>query len=77
MPGVNHCQGGVGPDTWNKVAVLDQWRETGIAPSQVVAPHATAGVVDRTRPLCAFPQIAVYKGTGSTDEAANFECHVL
>lgn len=76
MPGVNHCQGGVGPDTWDKVAVLDQWRETGRAPSQVVASHATDGSIDRTRPLCAFPQVAVYKGTGSTDDAASFECGI-
>lgn len=74
MPGVNHCQGGVGADTWNKADVLDRWRETGRAPSQVVASHATDGKVDRTRPLCAFPQVAVYKGTGSTDEASSFEC---
>lgn len=76
MPGVNHCQGGVGPDTWDKVAVLDQWRETGRAPSQVVASHATDGSIDRTRPLCAFPQVAVYTGTGSTDDAASFECGI-
>ena len=74
MPGVNHCQGGAGTDTWDKVAVLDRWRESGRAPSQVIASHATEGRVDKTRPLCAFPQVAVYKGTGSTDDAASFEC---
>jgi feruloyl esterase len=31
-------------------------------------------VVDRTRPLCPYPQVAVYKGTGGTDDAANFVC---
>jgi feruloyl esterase len=74
MPGVNHCQGGIGPDTWDKVAVLDRWRESGVAPSQVTASHVTDGTVDRTRPLCAHPQQAIYKGSGSTDEAANFTC---
>jgi feruloyl esterase len=74
MPGVNHCQGGAGTDTWDKVQVLDQWRESGRAPSRVVASHQTEGRVDKTRPLCAFPQVAVYKGTGSTDEAASFDC---
>jgi feruloyl esterase len=74
MPGVNHCQGGAGTDTWDKVQVLDQWRENGRAPSRVVASHQTEGRVDKTRPLCAFPQVAAYRGTGSTDEAANFDC---
>lgn len=74
MPGVNHCQGGAGTDTWDKVAVLDQWRTTGKAPEQVTASHLTNGAVDRTRPLCAFPKVATYKGSGSTDDAANFSC---
>jgi feruloyl esterase len=74
MPGVNHCQGGAGTDTWDKVAVLDAWRDKGQAPSQVVASHATDGKVDRTRPLCAYPKVAAYKGSGDTDDAANFIC---
>ena len=74
MPGVNHCAGGIGADTWDKIAVLDQWRESGRAPSQVTASHATDGIVDRTHPLCAFPQIAVYKGTGALTDASSFEC---
>jgi feruloyl esterase len=74
MPGVNHCAGGPGTDTWDKAQVLDQWRDGGRAPSRVVASHQTEGRVDKTRPLCAFPQVAVYKGSGSTDEAASFDC---
>lgn len=74
MPGVGHCQGGPGTDTWDKVAVLDAWRSGGQAPTQVTASHATNGQVDRTRPLCAYPAVAVYKGTGDTNAAANFEC---
>ena len=74
MPGVNHCQGGAGTDTWDKVAVLDAWRDKGQAPSQVVASHATDGKVDKTRPLCAYPKVAAYKGSGDTDDAANFAC---
>ena len=74
MPGVNHCQGGIGPDTWDKVDVLDKWRESGRAPSQVTASHATDGKVDRTRPLCAFPKLAEYKGSGNPNDAANFVC---
>ena len=56
------------------VGALEQWVEHGKAPDQILASHSTNGVVDRTRPLCPYPQVAVYKGMGSTDEAANFEC---
>jgi len=42
------------------------------APTQIIASHLTAGKVDRTRPLCVYPQVAVYKGSGSIDDAANF-----
>ena len=72
VPGMNHCQGGVGTDTFDKVAAIEDWMARGRAPAQIVASHATAGTVDRTRPLCPYPQVAVYKGSGSTDEAANF-----
>ena len=40
----------------------------------IVASHSKGGAVDRTRPLCPYPQVATYKGTGSIDEAANFVC---
>ena len=74
MPGVNHCQGGDGTDTWDKVAVLDAWRSGGRAPEVVEAQHLTNGQVDKTRPLCAYPRVAAYKGSGDTNVAANFEC---
>jgi feruloyl esterase len=73
-PGMGHCGGGEGPNAFDMVAALEQWVEHGAAPDRIIASHATNGVVDRTRPLCPFPQVAVYKGMGSTDEAANFEC---
>ena len=50
--------------------------EKGEAPTRVAASHSTNGKVDRTRPLCAYPQVARYTGTGSTDEAANFTCRL-
>jgi feruloyl esterase len=74
MPGMLHCNGGPGPDTFDKAAVLDAWVTTEKAPDRIVASHATDGKVDRTRPLCVFPKIAKWNGTGSTDEAANFSC---
>jgi feruloyl esterase len=48
--------------------------EKGTAPEQIVASHSTNGAIDRTRPLCPYPQVAHYKGSGSVDEAANFSC---
>ncbi|HMB80367.1 MAG TPA: tannase/feruloyl esterase family alpha/beta hydrolase, partial [Vicinamibacterales bacterium] len=73
-PGMGHCAGGEGPNAFDMVGALEQWVEHGKAPDRIPATHATNGVVDRTRPLCPYPQIAVYKGTGSVDEAASFEC---
>ena len=73
-PGLGHCSGGEGPSSFDMVGALEQWVEHGKAPDQIPASHATNGVVDRRRPLCPYPQIAVYKGSGSIDEAANFEC---
>ena len=74
VPGMNHCQGGPGTDVFDKVAVLDQWVESGMKPQSIVASHMTDGVVDRTRPLCAYPATARYIGSGSTDDARNFRC---
>jgi len=73
-PGMGHCAGGEGPNTIDMVSALEQWVEAGTAPDQILASHATGGRVDRTRPLCPYPQVAVYKGSGSIDEAANFAC---
>ena len=73
-PGMEHCSGGPGPNQADWLAALEQWVERGVAPARVVASHSTNNVVDRTRPLCPYPQIARYTGNGSTDEAANFSC---
>jgi feruloyl esterase len=73
VPGMGHCRGG-GTDTFDIVAPLDKWVEKGHAPAQIVASRVTKGAVDRTRPLCPYPQVATYKGTGSTDDARNFSC---
>jgi feruloyl esterase len=74
VPGMNHCQGGVGTDTFDKLKVLEEWVELGMKPSRIPASHLTDGKIDRTRPLCPYPQVAKYKGTGSIDDAANFVC---
>jgi Tannase and feruloyl esterase len=73
-PGMGHCGGGEGPNVFDKVSALEQWVEQGKAPDALIASRGAAGKVDRTRPLCPYPQIAKYKGSGSIDEAANFVC---
>jgi|RhiMethySRZTD1v2_1073278.scaffolds.fasta_scaffold08911_5 tannase/feruloyl esterase len=73
-PGMGHCGGGEGPNTFDKVAPLERWVEHGEAPSSLRASHADEGKIDRTRPLCPYPQMAAYKGAGSIDDAANFVC---
>ncbi len=75
-PGMTHCGGGDGPNTLDTVSTIEQWVEHGIAPDQIIAVHRTNNAVDRTRPLCPYPQVAQYKGSGSIDEAANFVCRV-
>src|SRR5262249_31912486 len=73
-PGMGHCGGGEGPNAFDMVTALEQWGEHGKAPERIIASHATDRRVDRTRPLCPYPQIATYTGSGSTDEAVNFVC---
>ena len=73
-PGMGHCGGGEGPNTFDMVSALERWVEQGTAPDHIVASRATQGVVDRTRPLCPFPQVARYAGSGSTDQASSFVC---
>ena len=75
-PGMNHCNGGAGPDVFNKVAALEQWMSTGMAPEKIVASHFTNSTIDRTRPLCTFGRIAKWTGSGSSDDAWNFSCVV-
>jgi feruloyl esterase len=76
MPGVAHCGGGVGPDQADFLGAMERWREQGEAPAHITASRVAgrSGLTPMTRPLCPFPQIAKYKGTGSTDDAANFTC---
>jgi hypothetical protein len=76
VPGKGHCGGGEGPNSVDMLSALEQWVEKGQAPGQIVASHGTAGKVDRTRPLCPYPQMARYTGTGSIDDAANFVCRM-
>jgi feruloyl esterase len=73
-PGVGHCQGGAGPDQAHWMAALERWRESGKAPDRIVAARVVGSRVEMTRPLCPYPQVARYTGTGSTNDAQNFVC---
>ena len=74
VPGFFHCAGGPGPDRVDWIDAIENWVERDEAPKRLTAYRVADDKVDMTRPLCVFPQRAVYKGSGSTDEAANFEC---
>ncbi len=74
VPGMGHCGGGEGTDTFDKVGTLQQWLMSGKPPVNIIASRVEAGKVVRTRPLCPYPQTAAYSGRGSTDDAENFTC---
>jgi feruloyl esterase len=73
-PGMGHCGGGEGPNAFDMMSALEQWVESGKAPDRIVASRVTGSKIERTRPLCPYPQVAAYNGNGSLDEAANFVC---
>ena len=75
-PGMAHCAGGSGPNSFDMISALEDWVERGQAPDRIIAVHRTGGEIDRSRPLCPFPEEAVYTGTGSIDEAENFVCRL-
>jgi feruloyl esterase len=76
VPGLYHCGGGTGPNVFDLQTALERWVEQKEAPESVVATRSTNRVVDRSRPLCPYPQTAVYKGSGDTNDAASFACQV-
>lgn len=74
VPGMAHCGNGAGPNQFNYMGAMERWRESGTAPEFMIAEHVANNKVDRTRPLCPYPQVATYKGVGSINDAANFSC---
>ena len=78
VPGMQHCGGGPGPNLFNTLTVLDNWVEHGVAPNGIVATHFVnnnpALGVDRTMPLCKFPEQAVFNGGGNVNSATNWQC---
>jgi feruloyl esterase len=77
VPGMGHCGGGLGPTTFDGLGVLQDWVEKGVVPARIVGSHVENGKTTMTRPLCAYPEEAVYLGRGDTNDAANFACRVV
>lgn len=74
MPGMGHCRGGVGPDRADFLGAIDAWVEQGVAPEEIEASRVREGRVDMTRPLCPYPQVAVWDRRGDPDEAESYSC---
>jgi Tannase and feruloyl esterase len=87
VPGMGHCSGGAAADQFDMLSPLVNWVEKGVAPNSVRAsvrgqnnpetanPEVpTTWAANRSRPLCSYPQVARYTGSGSLDDAANFVC---
>ena len=79
-PGMGHCGGGAGPNSWDKLLPLVDWVENGVAPETLTATHSSGGIIDNTRLLCTYPQQARYTGPAGGENnpdnwiAANFQC---
>jgi hypothetical protein len=74
VPGMFHCRGGVGTDRFDAMTTLINWVEGGAAPDSIRAARVEGEQVKRTRPLCPYPRVARYKGSGKIDDAASFAC---
>ena len=84
---MNHCSGGPAVEQFDMLTPLVNWVEKGIAPERVVATARGVGNIGgvnaeiptnwaaaRSRPLCAYPKVATYNGTGNKEAAASFTC---
>jgi len=70
-PGVLHCGGGAGPDRFDALTALENWVEKGTPPASMIATKANSPV---SRPLCPYPQLPRYKGSGDINDAGNYVC---
>lgn len=74
VPGMFHCRGGLGVDRIDAMTPLINWVEGGAAPEALIASREVDGKVNMTRPLCVYPEVAKYKGSGDPNDAASFRC---
>jgi feruloyl esterase len=71
VPGMAHCRRGDGPNTFDTLTAMEQWREQGVTPAQMMGTNPQSGL---SRPLCPYPQYAKYKGSGDLKDAKNWAC---
>jgi feruloyl esterase len=71
VPGMGHCRGGDGPNTFDTIGAMEAWREKGVTPTQLTGFNPQTSL---TRPICSYPQYTRYKGTGNIKDAANWTC---
>ena len=91
VPGMAHCGGGIGPNSFGNsgnrfsgdpdrdvISALEKWVEKGVAPERLIGTGNVSGDPARTltRPLCPFPQVARYNGSGDPSQATSFTCAV-
>jgi feruloyl esterase len=89
VPGMGHCGGGIGPNSFGNdrnrfggdperdvITALDRWVEKGVAPERLIGTGNVSGdpATTMTRPLCPYPQVARYNGSGDSNQAASFTC---
>jgi feruloyl esterase len=71
VPGMGHCRGGPGPNTFDSITALERWREQGVAPTEMLGKNRESGL---ERPICAYPRYAKYDGSGDLKDPGNFSC---
>ena len=77
VPGMGHFLGGYGPDNYDfdSQQIIEQWRENGVTPEEIVAVHRTNGAKDGEMLVCPYPRVAKLKGSGDPDVPSNFACN--
>ena len=71
VPGMAHCRGGDGPNTFDTIGTMEAWREKSVTPTQMMGFNPQSSL---SRPLCPYPQVATYKGAGNRKDASNWSC---
>jgi len=71
VPGMQHCRGGDGPNTFDSIGTMEAWREKSVTPAQMMGFNPQSSL---SRPICAYPQVAQYKGKGNIKDASNWAC---
>ena len=78
VPGMAHCAGGPGATHFDPLSAVVDWVEHGVAPDKIIAskvpPAETGDSANFQRPLCPYPRVAQYQGTGNTNDASSFVC---